>query len=41
MILNHLLAEIDALLDGRAYSVWSGNVTGWMQWATYAEQGEW
>lgn len=40
-VLDHLLAEFDALVEGRAYSAFLPNVTGWRQWSYLAAQGEW
>jgi hypothetical protein len=33
---EHWLAEIEALLDGRDYSVIPPCYWGWLQWASYA-----
>jgi hypothetical protein len=35
---DHWIAEIEALLDGRSYSVIPYSYYGWLEWAEFAEE---
>ena len=36
-----ILATVEAMLEGREYSMWSAPLAGWLYWSKYAVRGEW